>query len=195
MAARAGVDSPPISWIPRLVSAASAATTARPSSVTPFTSPRSTFHASSASRPVVAASPFMTQAPANTSAVLASTYVPVTVAGLAASVASVRLESATDSRIFFIVNLRLPDLKVRPTALLQAAAVASVAAAVRTNGLPVGAQAGLRQHAPPRGLFVLIVERRLRRVHHSVEVHAFRAELQAVHPDSNFRRGQRVHCG
>ena len=49
------------------------------------TCPRSTFHASSASRPVVAASPFMMQAPANTSAVLASTYVPVTVAGFAAS--------------------------------------------------------------------------------------------------------------
>src|SRR6266567_1412517 len=102
MAARAGVDSPPISWMPRLVSEASAATTARPSSAMPFIWPRSTFHASSASRPVVPPSLFTTQAPANTSAVLASTYVPVTDAGLAASVASIRLESATESAIFFI---------------------------------------------------------------------------------------------
>ena len=44
---------------------------------TPSKLPRSTFHASSASRPVVAASPFMMQPPAKTSAVRASTYVPV----------------------------------------------------------------------------------------------------------------------
>src|SRR3954454_24419066 len=128
--------------MPRLVSAASAATTARPSSETPFTWPRSIFHASSASRPVVAASPFMTQAPANTSAVRASTYVPVTDAGLAASVAIVRLDNATVSAIFFMVVL-FP---------LYLAAVAAAAAGVRPDWLAIGPERGLRQHAPPRGL-------------------------------------------
>jgi hypothetical protein len=44
----------------------------------------------------------MMQAPVNTSAVLASTYVPVTDAGLAASVANIRPDSATESAIFFM---------------------------------------------------------------------------------------------
>ena len=55
-----------------------AATTDRPSIATPATLPRSTRQASSACRPMVSASLFMTQPPAKTSAVRASTYVPVT---------------------------------------------------------------------------------------------------------------------
>ena len=54
-------------------------TTVRPSSEMPLNDPRSTFHARIASLPIVSASLFMMQPPVNTSAVRASTYVPVTV--------------------------------------------------------------------------------------------------------------------
>ena len=55
----------------------------KPSTDTPATLPRSTRQASSAWRPMVSASLFMTQPPAKTSAVRASTYVPLTdVAGV-----------------------------------------------------------------------------------------------------------------
>src|SRR4030095_16056930 len=51
--------------------------TASPFSETPSKLPRFTFQTSSASRPVVAASPFMMHPPVKTSAVWASTYEPV----------------------------------------------------------------------------------------------------------------------
>src|SRR3954471_21723639 len=123
--------------MPRLASATTAATTARPSTETPLIWPRSTFHASSASRPVVAASPFIMQAPAKTSAVLASTYVPVTDAGFADIVASVSAESATVSAIFFI--LASPVRSHHATG-------APLAARVGADRLTVGSEAGLCQH-------------------------------------------------
>src|SRR5262245_60250996 len=184
--------------MPRLVSPASAATTASPSSATPFTWPRSTFHASSASRPVVAASPFMTQAPANTSAVLASTYVPVTAGPLAASVANVRLESASDSAIFFMVSSsRLPVFQSSSLLvfLLQLAAEAVPAAGVRAHRVAIGPEASLRLHAPPRGLVITIVRRPWRLVHHSIDIHALGPQPETVNAHGDFRRGQRFHIG
>src|SRR5687768_12698187 len=136
--------------------------TARPSSVTPLTCPRSTFHARSASRPGVAASPFMMQAPANTSAVLASTYVPVTAGPVAATDAAIRLDSAADSAIFFITFTFFSRVALHRTA------AAVPAARVRTDRLAVGAEGGLRLHTPPRGLVILIVERCFVRIHHSI---------------------------
>src|SRR3954468_17081562 len=117
--------------MPRFASAARAATTASPSSDTPFNWQRPTFHASSASRPVVAASPFMTQAQAKTSAVLASTYVPLTVAGVAASVANTRLDSATDTAIFFMTFLL-------PTCIYSEQQHRSPQQASGTTGSPIG---------------------------------------------------------
>src|SRR5262249_24869867 len=149
----------------------------------------STFQASSASRPVVAASPFMTQAPVNTSAVLASTYVPVTDTGLAASVANIRLERPTESTIFFMTPSTLAGQRARATS--QLAAVPSLTTAVGPNRLPVGAERRLRQHTPVRGRLIGIVQRRLERIHRGVDIHLLRAQLEAVHARRNFRRDQR----
>ena len=70
-------SSPPISRMPRLRSPATAAATVKPSSATPSNDPDVIFHAMIACRPIVSASLFMMQPPANTSAVRASTYSPV----------------------------------------------------------------------------------------------------------------------
>ena len=68
---------PPISWMPRFASPDSAATTDRPSSEMPLKLPRSTFQASTACLPTVSASLLMMQPPVKTSAVRASTYLPL----------------------------------------------------------------------------------------------------------------------
>src|SRR5579872_2186804 len=180
--------------MPRLVSDASAATTARPSTGTPFSWPFSIFQASSASRPVVAASPFMMQAPVNTSAVLASTYVPVTDAGLAPSDTNIRLDSATESAIFFIASFsRLSWCPVPGSlSLLQLAAVPPVAAAVRADGLAVGAERGLRHHTPVRRRVVWIVQRRFARIYRRIDVHLLRAQLEAVDAGGDFHWFHRI---
>ena len=75
---------PPISWIPRFLSPATAATTDSPSSEMPLKLPRSTFQARTACLPAVSASLPMMQPPVKTSAVRASTYFPLSEAPLRA---------------------------------------------------------------------------------------------------------------
>src|SRR5229473_3518862 len=96
--------------MPRFLSPATAATTDRPSSATPLKLPRSTLHASTASRPIVSASLAMTQPPVKTSAVRASTYDPRTeLLPAAASGARPSAITATADKIRFIINLLIED--------------------------------------------------------------------------------------
>src|SRR5262245_46521036 len=78
---------------------------------------------------------------------------------------------------------------------LQVAAAAPVAAVVRTDGLAVRAEPGLRQDAPPGSLVITIVKRSFRRVHPGIDIHALGAQLEAMDAYDDFRRGQRFHIG
>src|SRR5215471_3953829 len=133
----------------------------------------------------------MTQAPANTSAVRASTYVPVTDAGLAASGAIIRAERATAEKAVFLMFMAFMAGDLRWA--LQQATVPPLAARVGTDGLAIRAERGLGQDAPVRRRFIGIVQRRFERIHRRLDVHPLGAQLEAMHPNGNLRRGQRFH--
>ena len=147
---------------------ATAAATVKPSSATPSKLPDVMRHAISACRPIVSASLFMMQPPANTSAVRASTYSPV-----------MRPLSSADRDAAEITNAAMTNSGFM-AALFTACSSAVMFTSGRMHRASVGPKRLLRARAPIRSGVVAIVERELTRIGHCHHVHALVPQVLAM---------------